>query len=441
MSPSGATSSMSFWATGSGSTGASRGRSPRRAHQPRRRTPTAPRADPDVLFATPPDGLADRASLPSVRMSGAAARPLRSGRRRCRSRDPGGRRLRQRLLHAHALRGAVVADRDQLRALPGRGVDRRPRQGFLGVPVVDAWRRAPVDGAAATLAAAATPAARCSRSLLTHDVDDPLSTARARPARRRAPTSPATSCGRRDPRLAARRARALALRDRRPDPHNTFDFLMDIERAPRAAQRLLLPRPPRRATARRAPISSSTRGCARSSGTSRGAATRSGCTRASARTRTSRARARSYARAAARRRGRGRAPGRVGRAPALPALGQPGHVAQLGGGRARAMTAPSPTPTRSAFAPGRATTSAFSTSRSAGPAPARDAVPGHGRDAAVHAGADARRRTRGGHGVAAHAGATAASLGILWHNNTLLRTDREKRWYAGLIAAVAESGG
>jgi hypothetical protein len=28
------------------------------------------------------------------------------------------------------------------------------------------------------------------------------------------------------------------------------------------------------------------------------------------------------------------------------------------------------------------------------------------------------------------------TLGILWHNNGLLRTDREKRWYASLIAAV-----
>jgi hypothetical protein len=28
-------------------------------------------------------------------------------------------------------------------------------------------------------------------------------------------------------------------------------------------------------------------------------------------------------------------------------------------------------------------------------------------------------------------------LGILWHNNTLLRSAREKRWYAELIAAVA----
>ena len=28
------------------------------------------------------------------------------------------------------------------------------------------------------------------------------------------------------------------------------------------------------------------------------------------------------------------------------------------------------------------------------------------------------------------------TLGILWHNSGLLRTDREKRWYASLIAAV-----
>jgi hypothetical protein len=30
-------------------------------------------------------------------------------------------------------------------------------------------------------------------------------------------------------------------------------------------------------------------------------------------------------------------------------------------------------------------------------------------------------------------------LGILWHNNTLLRTDREKRWYEELVAAVAST--
>jgi hypothetical protein len=30
------------------------------------------------------------------------------------------------------------------------------------------------------------------------------------------------------------------------------------------------------------------------------------------------------------------------------------------------------------------------------------------------------------------------ALGILWHNNTLLRSAREKRWYASLVAAVTE---
>ena len=171
---------------------------------------------------------------------------------------------------------------------------------------------------------------RRSRSLLSHDVDDPLVDARARAARRRAPTSPATSCAAATRGSRPARARALALRDRRSDPHNTFDFLMDIERAPRAAQRLLLPRPTAASTRTTGRISSSTRGCASSWGTSPGAATRSGCTRASARTATPRARARSSPGCCASPRPRA-CPGRVGRAPALPALGQPGHVAQLGG--------------------------------------------------------------------------------------------------------------
>jgi hypothetical protein len=28
-------------------------------------------------------------------------------------------------------------------------------------------------------------------------------------------------------------------------------------------------------------------------------------------------------------------------------------------------------------------------------------------------------------------------LGILWHNNTLLRTEREQRWYEALVSAVS----
>ena len=31
-------------------------------------------------------------------------------------------------------------------------------------------------------------------------------------------------------------------------------------------------------------------------------------------------------------------------------------------------------------------------------------------------------------------------LGILWHNDSLLRTSREKRWYASLVESVAAPG-
>ena len=38
--------------------------------------------------------------------------------------------------------------------------------------------------------------------------------------------------------------------------------------------------------------------------------------------------------------------------------------------------------------------------------------------------------------IAAECRRYGGCLGILWHNNTLLRTDREKRWYEELVAAV-----
>ena len=103
------------------------------------------------------------------------------------------------------------------------------REGFLGTPIVDAYvellwaalergwprlRRRP----------------RRYRVLLTHDVDDPLATLGRTPvltARQFA----ADLVHRHDPGLAVRRARAvLAARrgDHEPDVHNTFDFLMDV---------------------------------------------------------------------------------------------------------------------------------------------------------------------------------------------------------------------
>jgi hypothetical protein len=39
--------------------------------------------------------------------------------------------------------------------------------------------------------------------------------------------------------------------------------------------------------------------------------------------------------------------------------------------------------------------------------------------------------------VAAQCRRYGGELGILWHNNTLLRSAREQQWYASLIEAVA----
>jgi hypothetical protein len=33
----------------------------------------------------------------------------------------------------------------------------------------------------------------------------------------------------------------------------------------------------------------------------------------------------------------------------------------------------------------------------------------------------------------------SGTLGILWHNDEVLRTDREKRWYTELVSAVTVS--
>jgi hypothetical protein len=41
--------------------------------------------------------------------------------------------------------------------------------------------------------------------------------------------------------------------------------------------------------------------------------------------------------------------------------------------------------------------------------------------------------------IAAECRRYGGRLGLLWHNNTLLRSAREKRWYENLIAAVSAS--
>ena len=48
----------------------------------------------------------------------------------------------------------------------------------------------------------------------------------------------------------------------------------------------------------------------------------------------------------------------------------------------------------------------------------------------------ARRRVRRRDGDRRPLPPLRRMLGILWHNNTLLRTGREQRWYASLVEAV-----
>ncbi len=122
---------------------------------------------------------------------------------------------------------AVSSERDGYGRFPATA-SLAHRAGFLHVPIVDAYVE--------LLWAAITRrwprlrrAERGYRVLLTHDVDDPLSTLGRRPpdlARQFA----ADLVRRRDVRLAGRRARALVGRraDHAFDPHNTFDFLMSV---------------------------------------------------------------------------------------------------------------------------------------------------------------------------------------------------------------------
>src|SRR5882757_1731465 len=101
-------------------------------------------------------------------------------------------------------------------------------QGFLGQPVVDAYVE--LLAAALTRLWPRLPRLRGRyRVLLTHDVDDPLSTL-GRSGAQLARQLAGDVIKRRDPGLAVRRARSLAAARRGnhdPDPHNTFDFLMD----------------------------------------------------------------------------------------------------------------------------------------------------------------------------------------------------------------------
>jgi hypothetical protein len=179
---------------------------------------------PDGLFATPRADWLTPASMPSVRVRDGLAvlcwAPAPTP-------EPA-------TLDVDVLGGAffmltryeelVVADRDRYGRFPA-AASVAGREGFLGVPVVDAWIELLWDALQRTW-----PRLRrrpeAFAVLLSHDVDDPLSTLGHGP-RDVARNFAGDLVRRRDPRLAARRARALVLRDRRSDPHNTFGFLMD----------------------------------------------------------------------------------------------------------------------------------------------------------------------------------------------------------------------
>jgi hypothetical protein len=172
---------------------------------------------PDVLFATAPEAWLTTASLPAVRRAGDGL-PILYG-----SGDD-----------VDVLGGAffmltryeelVVADRDHFGRFPA-AASVAAREGFLSTPIVDAYVERLWEG----LSAAWPRLQRRSRTfelVLTHDIDDPLTTLDHGPgdALRQLGGDLAR---RRDLGLAGRRLRSL-IGDHRLDPNNTFDFLMDV---------------------------------------------------------------------------------------------------------------------------------------------------------------------------------------------------------------------
>jgi hypothetical protein len=172
---------------------------------------------PDVLFATPREDWLTARSLPSVRIAGGL--PVLYGSVQAEV-DVFGSAFFM-LTRYEEL---VVADRDRYGRFPAAS-SIASRAGFLGVPIVDAYVELLWDA----LQRAWPRLRRRPRAfevVLTHDVDDPLATLDHSP-----PVVVRQLAGdlvrRRDPRLASRRLRSLP-GDRRLDPHNTFDFLMDV---------------------------------------------------------------------------------------------------------------------------------------------------------------------------------------------------------------------
>jgi hypothetical protein len=204
---------------------------------------------PDVLFGTAAHEWLTAASLPrpplsSVTVGPAGAGPLRAGERlpalygssspaASPGADPGADRLEVDVFGSAFFmltryEEVVISDRDRYGRFPASS-SVAGRAGLLRSPIVDSY----VELLWSALERAWPGLPRRSRRfgvLITHDVDDPLATLGRSPPRVVRQLA-ADLLLRRDLGLAGRRVRAAAAArrgDHRLDPYNTFDFLMDV---------------------------------------------------------------------------------------------------------------------------------------------------------------------------------------------------------------------
>jgi hypothetical protein len=177
---------------------------------------------PDLLFATRREDWLTAASLPSVRRSDGL--PILYGS----PPSAGPARLAVDVFGSAFFmltryEELVIGDRDRYGRFPSSASIAR-RAGFLDTPIVDAYVELLWDTLQRTWPRLRRRQ-REPRIFLTHDIDHPLATLDHGP-RDFVRQLGGDLVRRRDPRLALRRARSLV--DRRLDPHNTYDFLMDV---------------------------------------------------------------------------------------------------------------------------------------------------------------------------------------------------------------------
>jgi hypothetical protein len=181
---------------------------------------------PDVLFATAPDAWLTADSLPSVsRVDGL---PVLYGA----PSDDGAQLAVDVFGSAFFMltryEELAVSDRDAYGRFPAAS-SVAARGGFLSLPIVDAYVERLWEALERTWPRLQRKA-HAFDVILTHDIDDPLTTLD------HGPTDMVRQLGgdlvrRRDPGLAWQRVRSLAgarRGDHRLDPHNTYDFLMEV---------------------------------------------------------------------------------------------------------------------------------------------------------------------------------------------------------------------